>query len=753
MLVCFLVHLRFICSIGACDDGQEHNTVVPCQSLVRIVNPNDRLCLARALLIGIRHWRTLQQQPQQQSFPAFRAQQQQHRMGPEARNLLRRAGISRRKHLYDMGDVHRLQQWLNEQHGEGAIRLVVFKKEAQFRIVYKGATPARFNLCLLLERDHYHYIGRPEQLFQAHRFCVDCERRVERWTHPLGCKVVCRACLRYGHEFPCRTQMLPTGVSSQQLCQQCLFVFANNDCYQHHLQQQQQDPIDGRGAHPFRSLCQLRWICRQCKSVVYARAGPHQCHFGNMYRFGALMPSNECQRCKCQHSADLPCYIQPIRDEDLAAAAASSGTDSEDGEQQQQQQQPRRKKHKPIRLCIFDIETSQDTPLQLNTQIVHKHVPMLLIAEIICEYCIQAGIGVNNIGQQAPQRCVCGTPRGPQGRQWCSPPFRNLDGDNTAPPAEAPTYNPRRLYFHSFDNAAADPIDQFLDFLLNTGPKNIKTVCVAHNGGKYDFHLVLEALHRRNSPPKRICTTGLKIYSMHLGGNHKRAVIFKDSLNYFFCELDALTRTFSLPAAECTPKPFFPYLYIQLQHLHTRLQTLPDRNFYQPDHMKIAKRDQFDRWYTENYGSGFQLREQLILYCVNDVAILRESVLRFRQLIMQNTKGLDPFLCSSTAAGLAMATMRRCFLPERTLVHSPEGGYLRGRRASVESQRYIRLYEMQHPGTQVQCASWAIGEAHVEDSGYRVDGYVWRPPPQRPLVIEYLGCFFHGKFQQNHHHR
>jgi len=90
--------------------------------------------------------------------------------------------------------------------------------------------------------------------------------------------------------------------------------------------------------------------------------------------------------------------------------------------------------------------------------------------------------------------------------------------------------------------------------------------------------------------------------------------------------------------------------------------------------------------------------------------------------------------------------MRRCFLPKNWLVHSPEGGYLRGRRASAESQRYIRLFELENEEARgkVQCAQWAVGEAHVEDCGYRLDGLWFRSPPLRPLAIEYMGCYYHG---------
>lgn len=258
-------------------------------------------------------------------------------------------------------------------------------------------------------------------------------------------------------------------------------------------------------------------------------------------------------------------------------------------------------------------------------------------------------------------------------------------------------------------------------------------------------------MHRRSQPPKRLCTTGLKIYSMTLSGNHQRKVVFKDSLNFFFTALDALPKTFDLPRDACTSKPFFPYLFIKRQHLHERLVgRLPDMENYQPGTMKPAKREEFMRWYEEmnaNPDTNFQLREQLILYCANDVAILREAVIRFRRLIGEQTHGLDPFMVASTGAGLALATMRYCFLPPNTLVHTPEGGYLRGRRASAESQRYIRLFELVHPEAagRVQCASWSIGEAHVEDSGYRLDGFWDRTAQgQRSLAIEYMGCYYHG---------
>uniref|UniRef100_A0A914I8M8 DNA-directed DNA polymerase n=1 Tax=Globodera rostochiensis TaxID=31243 RepID=A0A914I8M8_GLORO len=689
---------------GACDLDREHHVSHTVQSLVRVQNPGDRLCLARAVLLGLRD--RICQMPGGGGRAAFNLYAgQQHQHGPAARNLLRRAGISRHKRLYRLEDVDRLQTWLNNIYGQGEVRLTIFEKEMEYRISFKGGGVAQFDLCLLLEREHFNYIGRIEQLFKVAKYCIDCERGLQN------------------------------GDNSARLCPECRFIFPNNNCYDHHLARQAASPMDGRGQRQRRPICEWRRVCRVCGRIAYA--GAHQCPPRHPVVGG------NCRRCGGPHTTDHPCFIQPIgalpAQRALSPVSTTHSGDEEDSEVEDEDDND--DNDKPIRLCFFDAETSQDRPLQLHAQLVNKYVPLLIVAEVICERCIRAGISVHDgHGRRAPS-CVCGTARGPQMRQWSSPPFFPQPA-----PAGAPTYNPRRFFFHSFDNdEAVDPVDQFLDFLLNNGPRKAHTVCIAHNGGKYDFHLVLEALHRRSLPPKRLCTTGLKIYSMRLSGNHQRRITFKDSLNYFFCELDALVKSFDLPSNLATVKPFFPYLYIQRQHLHQRLQGLPPMEFYAPDTMKTDKREKFLRWYTNNTeGAAFQLREQLIMYCTNDVAILRESVIRFRQLIGEHTQGLDPFTNASTAAGLALSTLRRCFLPANRLVHSPEGGYLRGRRASAESQRYIRFFELENPGAQVQCASWSVGEANIEDSGYRVDGLWVRQQPLRPLAIEWMGCYYHG---------
>lgn len=126
--------------------------------------------------------------------------------------------------------------------------------------------------------------------------------------------------------------------------------------------------------------------------------------------------------------------------------------------------------------------------------------------------------------------------------------------------------------------------------------------------------------------------------------------------------------------------------------------------------------------------------------------ILREAVLRFREVVAELTAGMEPFRAASTIAGLALAVYRQCHLRPDLMVHTPEGGCLRGRLASSASRQFFALLEQRNPEWRgrMRTAQWSIGEASVEDDGYRLDAVVYRRPPLRPLCIEYNGCWYHG---------
>ena len=74
-----------------------HELPFRCNSMVHIENPNDRLCLARAICIGLKY-RECGQQRYDPQFQTYISKQSEHRK--EAELLLRNAGASTEKDIW-----------------------------------------------------------------------------------------------------------------------------------------------------------------------------------------------------------------------------------------------------------------------------------------------------------------------------------------------------------------------------------------------------------------------------------------------------------------------------------------------------------------------------------------------------------------------------------------------------------------------------------------------------------------------------
>jgi hypothetical protein len=161
---------------------------------------------------------------------------------------------------------------------------------------------------------------------------------------------------------------------------------------------------------------------------------------------------------------------------------------------QQQQDILAENVRKPIRFGFFDAECSTEG----------EHQALLVCLDVICEFCLQAGIRIAEQPNTKADGCVCGVSWVPgQRRRWCLP----IDFEEIAANVEelanrreeqleaiqqqqqqndelAPMdgKNPRRFAFHSFDDDTLRPMGLLLDFLLSSGPKNAFTIVLSHNG-------------------------------------------------------------------------------------------------------------------------------------------------------------------------------------------------------------------------------------------------------------------------------
>ena len=668
---------------GSCANDGVHKRRRGLRSLVRVVNPHDRWCMTRSVAIGMAYYRIGKTNKEQ--FKQF-CQEENELQRKKAKRLLTGAGLSKKKMTYDLQDVKAVQEFLDKTYGPKTFQIAVFSREHNNTILWKKPITSRYPLYLYLENGHYNFISKPWQLMNANDFCLDCERPVYPGQyHPRRCPSACKRCLRHGYGFPCKRK--PGGRPMK--CKKCLFIFENENCYRFHKEL--------RGKQK-RTICQKRYVCKTCNVVVITRAGPHLCR--NRKR-DAVPHSFNCRKCGATHDKDHRyCYIQPIEKVDRTKIKRRITVEQKDK-----------------RYIYFDTETTQSELIKVNGRNAYKHRVNVLVAQVLCEKCLEAGVDVKEPITRAnrPIGCFCGVGRG--------------------------RFRTRTLVFDSWSRQDADPVEDFLEWLLHSGSASgTVTILLSHNGGKFDIHLCLERLYLMNIAVKPVMT-GLKIYSLEIKGRHVRHSIFKDTLNFFYAPLAKLPKAFDV---NVEPKLYFPYLWNREENLFLELDHLPEKKYYQPDHMKPEERTKFLEWHSKNKNrKKFTLSKELVKYCINDVDIERLVSLKFDQMCREMFD-VEPFVVAGTLAKLALHIYRRHYLPPNLMINAPEGGFRRHELQSAIALKYMRLFEQQH-NVQVQTRNWSMGEARFGDgTGRRLDGFVDRGPKKKPLAIEFLGCYFHG---------
>ena len=150
----------------------------------------------------------------------------------------------------------------------------------------------------------------------------------------------------------------------------------------------------------------------------------------------------------------------------------------------------------------------------------------------------------------------------------------------------------------------------------------------------------------------------------------------------------------------------------------------------------------FDEWYDKVKNDLFNFREQFESYCWNDVVLLSQGCLAFREIIISISKidekdyGVDPFQSSITIASLCHYIFRRNILKSDTIGIIPENGYHPEQRTSFKCQMWLR-YLSEKERIHIQHSANG-GEFKIEN--YRIDGY----SSENNTYYEFHGCLFHG---------
>ena len=158
-----------------------------------------------------------------------------------------------------------------------------------------------------------------------------------------------------------------------------------------------------------------------------------------------------------------------------------------------------------------------------------------------------------------------------------------------------------------------------------------------------------------------------------------RQVKIIDSLSFLAMALESFPKTFDIPEMK---KGFYPHMFNTPDNADY-IGIYPDKSYYGHEYFSIRKKEELGlgKFYETNKHKIFDQKYELESYCISDVNILMEGCLKFRSIVMEQTKlnnddiGVDPFRVAITLASLCNHIYRRNFMNEDTIAVIPENGY------------------------------------------------------------------------------
>jgi hypothetical protein len=192
--------------------------------------------------------------------------------------------------------------------------------------------------------------------------------------------------------------------------------------------------------------------------------------------------------------------------------------------------------------------------------------------------------------------------------------------------------------FSDYDDG--DALAEFILFItqINKG----KNICIAHNASGYDARLLFsKANELKQKPNMKAIMRGGKFVQIKLNAQ----TIFRDSLLHVKGSLKALAKDFCNGLLE---KGYFPHLFNSVEN-YDYCGPIPDKKYFDLSFSARTSKDveEFNSWYSTWQGrNDWNFKNQLELYCKNDVLVLREIVKGYHDVAFEKFK-MSPWFNST----------------------------------------------------------------------------------------------------------
>lgn len=218
------------------------------------------------------------------------------------------------------------------------------------------------------------------------------------------------------------------------------------------------------------------------------------------------------------------------------------------------------------------------------------------------------------------------------------------------------------MYCDSDEVFVFSNIAEFCQWLFSDA--NYNCIAIAHNGKGYDFQFIRTWCFNNGRVVNWIAT-GIKIMTMCDVQSNVRLV---DSLNFLPMPLAAFSKTFELTGD--FKKGFFPHFFNTPHNLSTYNGPVPEEKYFGVGYMTPYTYKEFSKWHSDLLASNesYDLKKELLEYCVSDVKLLKMGCTVLRDLFIEATS-VDPFQ-QTTIASTCMTVYRKNYMPADTIVRT-----------------------------------------------------------------------------------